>query len=207
MAHELQDGRNIREAEDEWDNDGITFHSTSNVHSLVGALLSEADRIDDDLTDTYEAQHINDATGEALDEWGTLVQTPRNTGESDASYRARIKARARIGNMNSTFDEFTEFAAEVLETDIDNLFFDTPYVPPEEAEVQISADPSVYSGVNLTGSEAQDILDDAVPAGHEVQLFEGGTFRLKEDGEADDPALGLTSDSISTGGTLAEDVV
>lgn len=206
MSHyDIQDGRNIVEADDEWDS-GIEFTPNSNTYKLVRALLSEADRVDGDIEDVYDAHHIGTASGDDLDKLGSLVNTSRKTGEEDAAYRARIKAEFRAATIATTFEEFIEFVSEVLGTNPDNVDLFTNYGG-SPAIVDVSADTTVYNNAALTPTQLKDIFGSGVPAGHEVNVIEGGTFRLKSDGDTDDPDKGLTSDAITTGGTLAEDLV
>lgn len=201
----IQVSRNISTATREWDS-GLTIASGSNIRALLRALLSVSDRIDTDLEEIYEQQHINSATGADLDKWGQLVDVNRQTGESDDKYRARIKAEFRQATMETTFDQFVEFIASVLNTNVDNvtLLFN---FDPDPATVTVSMQSSVFDGLNLTNTGVQDLLDGGVPAGHEVKIIEEGTFRLKADGDVDDADRGLTSDSITTGGTLASDLL
>lgn len=201
----IEDERNISEAESQWDSP-IDFGPKSNTYALFEALLSEVDRIDGELESIYEQQHIDSATGEELDQFGRLVDTDRQTNESDDRYRARIKAAFRASTMGATFDQFVEFCAAVLSTNIGNLNFRTNYGS-DPAVVRVGADPSVYDTLNLTNTDVKELLGRGVPAGHEVIVLEGGTFRLKSDGQTDDPEKGLTADGISTGGTLAADLL
>jgi hypothetical protein len=201
----IEDDRNISEAVAEWDS-AIEFAPESTMYRLVDALLAEADRVDEDLEEIYEQQHIASATGDDLDQFGRLVDVDRETGESDDKYRARIKAAFRASTISATWDEYVEFAASVLSTDVDNLNFRTNYggLP---ANVNVGAQSDVYEALDLTSEEVAELLGRGVPAGHEVTLLVGGTFRLNADGENDDASAGLTADGIDTGGTLAEDLV
>lgn len=191
-------------AENEWDNGGIAFAEGTNTYGLVSALLHQAARVSYDAAGISSATHIDTASGEALDKIARLVQLDRKDGESDAKFRARIKVKFRVGNMGTTFDEFSEFTATVLDTDVDNVAF---ALDGHEAAVQITADSQVYDNSPMTRAEVKQFLEEGVPAGHEVVITEAGTFLLKVDGEADTAENGLTSDSISTGGTLASDVI
>jgi hypothetical protein len=203
--YDIVDDRNLAEAEAEWDS-GIEFGPGTNTYKLMRALLTESDRMDEDLEGIYDQHHVNSATGRDLGKIGDLVNVPRQTGESDARYRARIKARFRASTIDTTFDQFTEFVASVLSTNIDNIEFFTSYGA-RPATVDVSADSSIYDDVDLTPSDLRELLGAGVPAGHEVRVIEGGTFRLKADGDTDQPEKGLTSDSITSGGTLASDLI
>lgn len=202
---DIPDDRNIAEAEVEWES-GIEFGPNSNTYRLMRVLLTEADRIDEDLEEIYNNHHVNTATGDDLDKIGDLVNIDRNTGESDSRYRARIKGKFRAATIDTTFDQFAEFTASVLNTDIDNIDYLTSYSA-RPAVVSVATQGSVYDALNLTPEEIKDILDDGVPAGHEVRVLEGGTFRLKADGDTDDTDKGLTSDGVTSGGTLAADLL
>lgn len=201
----IDDGRNINEAGKVWDNGGIAFNENTNTYSLVKALLAPNDRIDDNLEDIYKSRYINTATGSNLDKLGHLVNLPRKYGEGDDKYRARIKVQFRVGTIGTTFDEFAEFTASLLNTDLPNITFDYNYGS-DPATIFLYTDASVYDNSALTRSETADFLKKAVPAGHNVKAQERGTFRLKSDGETDDATKGLTSDSTSEGGTLAADI-
>lgn len=207
MAHGLiEDERNVKTAEDEWDNSGITFAPSSNTRKLVQALLSQVDRIDDDIQDIRDSRHIDTASGEDLDNIGKLVQIPRKEGESDDKYRARLKVAFRVGSIGTTFDEFAEFSASLLETDIQNIEFQFN-LDGNPATVEVAANQDVYDNSKLSQSEVAEYLGRAVPAGHEVNALTQGGFRLKSDGETDTASKGLTSDSTSDGGGLSSDVV
>jgi len=200
----IENERNISEAEQQWDS-AIDFSPRSNTYRLFDTLLSSNKRIDSDLEEIYEQTHINSATGDELDQFGELVDVDRKSGESDDKYRARIKGSFRASTIGTTFDQFTEFASVVLSTSIDNLNFATQYAA-DPGTVRVGAQEEVYNNLNISPDEAKEILGSGVPAGHEVIILEGGTFRLKEDGDTDDPSKGLTADDITSGGTLAEDL-
>lgn len=207
MANEILDDRNTQTSQEEWDNGGIDFHENTNAYKLVRALVSQADRIDDDLEDIRDAHHINGASGKQLDKIGErLVKLNRKDGETDDKYRARLKVQFRVGNIGTTFDEFAEFASVVLDTNIGNIDYLFNYSG-NPATVQVATESEVYTNTALTRQEAQDFLSRGVPAGHTVEVLERGTFLLKSDGDTDDATKGLTSDSSSDGGTLATDII
>lgn len=201
----IEDDRNVPKAEREWDS-AISVAPGSNMRKLLESLLTDADRVDSDLEDIYNAQHINSASDADLEKWGRLVDVNRKTGEDDDKYRARIKAEFRQGTIEPTFDAFAEFCAAVLNTDIENLEF-LLNLSGDPATVDIGIDTQVIENSALTATEIQELYGGGVPAGHEVQIFAGGTFRLKSDGELNTAENGLTSDTTDTGGTLAEDVI
>ena len=197
--------RNIQKAAQEWDS-SIDFAPRSNTYKLLRALLSEADRIDDSLDNIDSSHYISGATGKELEQFGKLVNVQRNNNEADEKYRTRIKAEFAQSSTETTFEDFVEFTASVLGTNVDNIDFITNYEA-QPATVTIFANSSIYESVSLTAAEIADILGGGVPAGHRVLTQESGTFRLKSDGEQDDAGKGLTANNIETGGTLAADLV
>jgi hypothetical protein len=203
MTH-IEDNRNIRTASKKW-NSGITFSKNSNTYKLIKSLLTQADRIDNDVEDIRDSYHIDTATGKSLEKLGNLADVSRKENESDETYRARIKATFRAATTSTTFDEFVQFSSSVLSTNVNNLTFRTNV--PESATVRVGADGDVYDNADLTNQQIVDLLGRGVPAGHEVNIIERGTFLLKYDGEADTAENGLTSDSTDTGGTLAADII
>jgi hypothetical protein len=198
------ENRNITEAEQQWEYP-LLFSKGSNNRKLFEVFSKLFDEADQDIENIYNQQHINSATGNDLDKFGKLVNVERKSNEKDDKYRARIKATFRASTIGTSFDEFTEFCAEVLTTNIQNLNFNTPYVS-NPATVVVSAEESVYSGLGFTNAEITNLLQKGSPAGHKVDVVVGGTFELKSDGDTNDPNKGLTSDSIETGGTLTEDL-
>lgn len=198
--------RNIKTAQSEWPTPGIDISNKTNTYKLVRALVSVLDEEDQQLDQIRRSHHINTAVDEELERLGSLVQLDRNQGESDKKYRARIKVQYRVGNIGTTFDEFSQFASALLSTSITNIEFVSDLAA-NPATAAVSAPPEVYDNVELTRQEVAEFLGEAVPAGHDVNVLESGTFRLKADSDVDDPDKGLTSDSISTGGTLAADIV
>lgn len=191
--------------EDKWNNAGITIHPSSNTYSLMLALSSQYDRTLDEVEDIRDSHHVSTATGRDLEKIGKLAEVERQTGESDDKYRLRIIGNVVSAFTGTTFSDVIQFISLILETDMTNIrLFDNLSIDP--ATLVINADASIYSNSPLTNSDIISLAEDSVPAGHEVILEERGTFEIKSDGAADDPAKGLTSDSISTGGTLAADI-
>ena len=199
------ENRNITEAEQQWEYP-LLFSKGSNNRKLFEVFSKLFDEADQDIENIYNQQHINSATGNDLDKFGKLVNVERKSNENDDKYRAHIKATFRASTIGTTFDEFTEFCAEVLTTNIQNLDFNTPYVS-EPATVVVGAEESIYADLGFTNSKITNLLQKCSPAGHKVDVVVGGTFQVKSDGQTDDATKGLTSDNIETGGTVKSDPI
>jgi hypothetical protein len=197
------DDRNIKDGVSGWDIPP-TVQEESNNYSLLRGLFQSVDEVDESLEIIYDGHHVNTASDDDLDEIGKFVGVDRESNESDSRYRTRIKARFRAATIEPTTDNFTEFVAAILATDIDNFTILREQFRPE---VTISAQENVWESNDLTAQTLVELLEDGVPAGHAVNVQEQGTFLLKVDGEVDDPDQGLTSDNIETGGTLASDLI
>jgi hypothetical protein len=198
--------RNIKTVQEEWPSPAIDINNSTNAYKLMSALVSVLDEEDKNINQIKRAHHIDTAVDEELEQFGDLVQLDRKSGESDEKYRARLKVQYRVGNIGTAFDQFSQFASVLLDTNISNIEFSTNFGA-APATIQVSANPAIYDSVELTRTEVADFLGQGVPAGHSVTALERGTFRLKTDAQIDDAEKGLTSDSISTGGTLAADIV
>jgi hypothetical protein len=204
MSHDIK--RDNGEAATDAIESALRADEQSNIRNLLNGLLSEADRFDDNLVTVYDEQHINTATGERLAQFGELADVTRKSGESDSEFRARIKAEFAAGTALTTFDDYLEFAAVVLNTNVENITLDTR-LDLNPAKLRVIAQEQVYTDSGISDTDIVEILGSGVPAGHEIEAIEEGTLRLKEDGETDTASQGLTSDSTSEGGTLSEDLV
>jgi hypothetical protein len=178
---------------------------SANFYALVKSLLSAANAVDDNIIDVYHETHVGTATGESLDKFGTLVNTPRKSSESDEKYRARLKAQFAQVQLSGTYNEFTQFVGTVLDTDVSNITFTTAY-DANPATITVRVDSKIFTENNLTASEVIDLLGGGVPAGHEVEVQESGSFRIKNLGQTDDADKGLVSDGNPDGGTLTSDL-
>jgi len=126
----ITDGRNINDAISEW-NIPPTIQTESNNYDLLRGLLQSVDEVDESAELIYNAHHINTAAGEDLDRIGQFVGVKRQSNEVDSRYRTRIKARFRAATIEPTTDNFSEFIAAILATDIENIALILQQVRPE----------------------------------------------------------------------------
>lgn len=159
--------------------------------------------------DDPNTNNLQDQSGNGND--GTVGTTftyiDQSRPEKDAKYRARIKARMIAGRSSGTFNDLLHATASIVGTSIDNIEITADYVSdPGKAFVHVPS--SAINQAELTATEIKNILNDAVPGGHRVSVIEEGSepFELINDTMTNDPAEGLTSDSITSGGGLVSDV-
>jgi hypothetical protein len=190
---------------DAWENRGIPFRGPNK--RLGGTLAEEKDYIFRQLDYVHESYHIDKAAGEQLDSIGAVVGVNRKEGESDDKLRARIKAVATAARSQGTFADILNATASIVNTDKERVEIQFNYLSePGTAFVYVRT--SDLSPLELTPTELREILQDVVVAGHRVEVIEQGAnpFTVRNDSQANDPSLGLTSDTISTGGGLVSDL-
>lgn len=183
----------------QWNNSGIAFYEGTNTYKLASALMSEYDRLAQEIQNIYDAQHINTAESLMLEELALPVNLPRKSGESDDKYRERIKLAYRLHFVEGTYDEIAEFAIALLGTDEFDLIEDFGAKP---ATLELSAPQQSYENSVLTLQEAKDFLSQTVVAGHRIILTQSGSFLLRGDGDPNVPENGLSGVGFD-GGTLA----
>lgn len=195
--------------EQKWSNRGLAFYPGSNMYSLMTAIATEYDRQIEQAGKVSAATKINTAEDDVLDKLGFAVGLPRETGESDERYRVRIKLRYRLNSIEGTMDEIAQFTAAMVGTPASEMDFTTDFNA-ESATLTINAQSDVWDGSVLTRQEIENFAGQVVSGGHRVTLEDSGTFILTSDSlltqQGNIVEYGLTSDAISTGGTLASDI-
>jgi hypothetical protein len=190
---------------DSWGTDGIPYRGEN---KRFGDMLSEHHAYYSRQADyALDARHITDAAGEQLDKIGRGFGIRREQGEGDARYRARIKGTLIVGRSDGSFDDIVDAAASILDTDTTNVRAEADYAA-SPGECTLTVRQEELDNSALTASDVSTILEDVVMAGHRivVQTQTANPFTLTDDSTPNDPSLGLTSDSISTGGRLVSDI-
>lgn len=193
------------EVGDAWSNDGMPFRGSN--EQLGGALAEPFSQTTRELDAIRDARHIDSAGGRQLDDIGQSAGVRRKESESDAKYRARIKATLTAAGSSGTFRGILNSTARILETDKRRVEVRTEFSSdPATAFVYVQA--SDVESSELTAAELTDVLKDTVLAGHDIEVTKQGEnpFEIIDDTMTNDPDRGLTSDSISTGGGLVSDV-
>jgi len=204
---EIGDEHNsVDEIRDVWATDGIPFRGTNT--QLAGALGEQKDAVSRQLDAIKESRQINYASGEQLDRIGLLNGIKRKENEADDRYRARIIGILAAGRSSGTFSDILNITAAILETTIDRIRLEEAWEKDANntATVDIFIDAPVVNNSVLTTTDINNILADIVIAGHAIEAFKSGTFTVINDSQVSDADQGLTSDTISTGGTLTSDI-
>lgn len=191
---------------DLWPTPGLPYEEGEGNERFAGALSEKAAWVERALDQIREARHIDDAAGTQLDNIGDLAGLRRREGELDPQYRARIKATVIAGRSGGTFRDILDAMVSILDTSYERvqLVRDDAAI----AVCEITIQTTDIDNSPITQQDLTDAAQDMVLAGHDVTVVQSNqnAFTLKSDGETDDADLGLTSDGISTGGTLVEDI-
>lgn len=188
-----------------WENPGIPYRADNS--RLAGTLGEEKDLVFRQLDFIHEARHIEMAGGEQLDRLAQTAGVRRREGEGDAVYRARIIGTYAAGRSTGTTEDVIQATAAIVGTDPENVQIDTSY-DSDPGTVFILLRNEDIDDTELSTDDVTEILGDTVMAGHTVEVSrqQDNPFTVRSDVQTNDPALGLTSDSVSTGGTLTEDL-
>lgn len=190
---------------DHWNNEGIPYRAEN--RDFAGTLGESKDEVFRQLDYIRDARHIDYAAGRQLDDIGRVAGVRRREDEGDDLFRARIVGTFIAGRSGGTTDDVIEAAAAILDTDPTNIGLDTDY-DANPGAVFVSVRNEDIDDTELSADDLADILGDTVLGGHRVEVSrqQANPFTVRSDVQTNDPALGLTSDSISTGGTLTEDI-
>lgn len=183
-----------------WDNRGFPFIRGENNERLISTLGEQKDYVRRQLDAILQARHIKTADGDQLDRLGAIANISRQENEGDDHYRARIIATLAAARSRGTFDDILTTVSNILQTDEVNIEITRPSV----ATAEVFIETVDIENIELTTSDLETILKDAVAAGHDIRVTEQGEnpFTVRNDAQTNDADLGLTSDAIATGGGL-----
>ncbi|WP_327054018.1 hypothetical protein [Halomicrococcus gelatinilyticus] len=169
------------------DDDG-TFWS-----DLLATVAAEVEDLEAANEAVLDSKVIDDATGAQLDRLGELVDTKRESGESDDHYRGRLTVQLRRFLSGATTDQITETAAILLDTDTDHITIEEDFaVEPGRFVVRVWQRDLDAAGVSDT--EFRSFVDQVRSAGVRTVEQVRGTFVYRSEsdylGDANDPAKG-----------------
>lgn len=183
---------------DAWTSDAMPWRGGN--QRLGASLATVQGQTLRDVDDLLSARFIGSSAGRVLSRHGDNIGVSRKEGEGDAKYRKRLKAKIAAGRSSGTAKDLFQAAATIFDVSKEDV--ELVYVSPATCRFRVPTEAITESP--LTSSELVEALGEAVPAGHDVEVTESVTnpFTLKSVGDSDNADLGLTSDSISTGGRL-----
>lgn len=158
--------------------------SRQNIADFMGVYGDELKHIDVDIQNVYDGRFIQTASSTELEKLGRFVGIRRNTAEGDEKFRKRILANFFALSSDTTYEGFARVAKDITDAEAGEISIEQPPTAPS-AQVNILVDGAVLDESSLTDSELVALLDEAVPAGHTVELVERGTFAFANPDESD----------------------
>lgn len=178
--------------------------TTSNNYKFLKVSADECDEINTTISDIQDAHFIDSATEKSLEYIGVLLQTPRETGETDAHYRARLKVMWYRYISSGTIQQIKNIIMALLSVggnriDI-NEDFTTRY-----ADFDIWVFLQDLTAAGVTADELKEILGQVKAAGVSLYIYKYGTFECRTATDPNDPTRGYddVSHSNPSGGTYA----
>ena len=144
--------------------------STSNNYKILEIPASEFDIVEIEIDNVKDAHFVDSAFGTSLERIGSLLKVFRNEGESDASYRARIKSEVPNFVGGGTIDSIRTALANLLGLDKSKITI-TEDFPAEPAHFVVGVDFSEETGGPQPESDMEATIDRTRGAGisHELE--------------------------------------
>ena len=178
--------------------------ATSNNFKLLKLSADEYDEISTVIADIRKAHVINQSTGINLEYLGALLQTFRETGETDAHYRARLKTMWQRYVGSGTIQDMLNIVAAMLSVDTSRVELTEDFVGKYATfEMKVWAEDLASAGVTVT--ELRDLIDNVKGAGISVTAQALGTFEARAAADPNDSTKGYDdiAHSNPNGGTYS----
>jgi len=176
----------------------------TNVYKLLSCPGQELDAAEAEISQVQDAHHVDPAAGQSLDSLGDLLQVARQTDESDAHYRARLKTQLRRSTGSATISDIKEIAATLLGVPLPRVRVQEDFSV-EYAYFQVYAFLQDLDAAGITVQEFKDLLANVKGAGIRIAAFQAGTFTARAAAGSNDAAKGYDDIAHSNpgGGTYA----
>lgn len=181
------------------------FSGADNLKAFLTAFLSRVQEAENMLIELWQNRWLDNATGDLLDELGSIVGQERN-GLGDDDYRIMIRVRVRI-NLSSGLDsDIVETFGMVLQDPSPSMALEEYY--PASIVVRLLDE---VAGGNDVVTILASILGEVRSASVLAQLVylnaapeASFSFADLPDTSESDAAMGFADDAQTTGGDLAD---
>ena len=161
----------------------------SNNYKFLSIFSNEHEDIADTISDIKSAHFIDSSTGMSLDNIGVLLQTFRETAETDAHYRIRLKTMWARYIGSGTIQDVLDIVAAMLSVESNRIEVIEDFVG-----IYANFDVWVWlqdlTDAGITASDLNDLLDAVKGAGISVAAHAYGTFTARGALDANDSTLG-----------------
>lgn len=154
-------------------NDPLRFNDDDLLQDIVCTLAQTLDDFDGRASDVRNNIFLDTASGDALDARGVVVQTPRESGETDDRYRKRLQAAYSAHMSETTIEEFSNIAKLLLDASANEISVSGAADRPV---VIVRAALSVVNDAPFTNQEIVNLLEQSIASAHAIELEESGTF-------------------------------
>ena len=177
---------------------------TSNNYKFLSIFSDEYGEINTTISDIKSAHFVDSATGMSLDNLGVLLQTFRETAETDAHYRIRLKTMWARYIGSGTIQDVLDIVAAMLAVETNRIEVIEDFVGVyANFDVWVWLQDLVDAGI--TTSDLNDLLDAVKGAGISVAAHAYGTFTARAAADPNDSTLGYDDIAHSNvnGGTYS----
>lgn len=163
--------------------------------ALLSTIAAEVGELETTNDDVLSSKVIDDATGAQLDKLGELVNTERESGESDDHYRGRLKVQIRRFLSGATLDQIKETAAILLHTDAVGVAIEEDF-DVEAGRFIIKVWQNDLDAAGVSDDEFRSFIDQVRGAGVRTVEQVRGTFTYRSEQQAldgtNDPTRGYS---------------
>lgn len=178
-------------------NEALIFDDDDQLGTVASSLEEMLSAFDDRAEGVRDDLFIDSATDKSLEQLGEQVRARRPDGEPEEQYRTRVRATYGQATSKTTIEEFALLVQRVLQVGPQGFSLRGASNRPV---IIIETDTSVIDDTFFTESEIIDLLRDAVPMGHNVEIDAGGTFVF--DGQNYTPPSNTGFGEGTLGGTV-----
>lgn len=158
---------------------GAQFERDTEVARLVGVLAHVYDRIDDDIDTMMDSRSIETAAGDELDLKALEFDTVRPQGESDSTFRLRVKAARTSLKSETTFEEFAEGCLQFLGANPSDIELIVDYTD-ELGAVIVLVDSRVIDNSPFSEPTIVNLMETMIPMDRRVVLRAQDGFQFSD---------------------------
>lgn len=173
-----------------------------NIDKLMQVVSSPVAELSNTTDDIIAAHQLSEATGHSLDLWGNLLQVVRDTGETDAHYRARLLSYSVMYSRSATPQQMVSSCADVLGVESSHIVLSDSSSP---ATFSMTVFLSDIEDAGLSLPEYVSIMNVVKAGGVLLSLLSAGSFECKAIAGAHDLYKGYNNiaDANPDGGLYA----
>lgn len=152
---------------------------------LLTAISNEFEDFIETRNKVTLASFIDTAERETLGKIGSVVNTPRRTGETDSHYRARLKVAFHRNIASGTIQDIKTTSALLLDTDETKISISEDF-DQEPARFDITVPSAILENAAVSVDEFRSLLTDVKAGGVRVVAKQKGSFTYRSESDFHD---------------------